>query len=108
MIGFLSLVVAWLAMVAKEMVARLALLGVVIGVVTGVILFTKLVVDGLIASVPFVGLPTDVTSVIGALLPSNFRVCMELLIEGRLAMLVFQSKWLYLRMYMWAMNWKFL
>lgn len=108
MIGFLALVGAWLAMVVKELVARAALLAVVIGVVTGVIIATKLGMEALVALVPSVPLSPNVLSALGALLPSNFRTCIELLIEARLALLLFTSKWLYLRMYMWAMQWKFI
>lgn len=108
MIGFVSMFIAYLAMVAKELAARSALLVVVIGVVTSVIVVTKLIMEGLIGAVPYLDLPPDALAALGAIMPSNTRVCLELLFEARVALLVFQSKWLYLRMYMWAMNWKFI
>lgn len=104
----ITVFIAWLAMIAKELAARFGILAVLLGMLVACVVLVQGIIEGFLGLVPYTGVSGDTLSAVGALLPDNFKQCISLIFQAQLAMMAFKMKWLYMTMYMSAMKWKFI
>ena len=105
---FATMITGFLAFLAQVLGAKVAMVAVVLSVVTGVILAVKAAITAIISSIPYSPLPAEVLSTASQLLPENFGTVIELMINARILLLIYDSKWMYLRTVMSLMSMKML
>lgn len=106
MIAISTALVAWIAWVGKALGIKLGLLAVAITTVTAVILATKLAMVALLSTIPFIPIPGNIAAMIGWMLPSNTVPAIEIIINARLLIMLFETQWIYIKLYISAASWK--
>lgn len=103
-----TLVFSVVTFLARALGAKLALVTIMFTSIVGMMLAVKIAIGAIISSVPFVGLPPAIFTVATSLLPDNTRDSLELIINARIVIFVFETQWLFLRTYTTLLSSKFI